>query len=130
MYEYTYLTDYKILLKRNGLWNDSIESYLTEVLKQCTACRYTYVTQSNRKVSISAPSKRFNELLYVDHLYLDGAPLVNFIDLVTRHSSAMNAKTANLEDAFTAFEADRVTHFWYHDTVLANKAFQMGFFKE
>ena len=63
-------TDYKLLLERNGLWNDLISSYIGEIVTNCTACRSSAVPQPNCKVSISSLSKEFNEVLCIDHSIL------------------------------------------------------------
>ena len=67
-------TDYKILL---GHRNNSVSSYLSKVVNDCTACRSTAVPKPNCEVSISSLSKEFNESLCIDHLYLDGIRLTH-----------------------------------------------------
>lgn len=123
-------TDYKLLLERNGLWNNVIAAYLTEVVNGCTACRSTSVPQPSRKVSISSLSKNFNEILCVDHLYLEDILLVHFIDLVTRYSGSYAVTSTNLEEAVTPFEACWLSPFCYPDSIRADKAFQICAFKQ
>ena len=123
-------TDYKLLLERNGLWNDAISSYLGETVNNCTACRSTAVPQPNRKVSISSLSKEFNEVVCIDHLYLDEIRLTHCMDVVSRYSAAHVVSTATLKDAIVAFEACWVSQFWHPDSIRADTAFMLGDFKK
>ena len=122
-------TYYKLLLERNGLWNDAVASYLKELVNGCTACRSTSVPHPSRKVSISSLSKNFNEVLCIDHLYLDESLVMHCMDLVSRYSSAHVVTSTNLKEAIIAFEASWVSQFWYPDSIRADKAFQVGEFK-
>lgn len=105
-------TDYKLLLERNGLWNDTVASYIAKMINQCTACRSTEIPQPSRKVPISSPSKDFNEVLCVDHLYLEEILLMHLMDLVTGYSSVhVVSSTTNLKEAIHGFEASWVSQF-------------------
>lgn len=52
------------------------------------------------------------------------------MDLVSRYSSAHVVTSINLKEAVIAFEAPWVSQFWYPDSIRADKAFQVGTFKE
>ena len=90
-------TDYQLIIERNNLWNDTVASYLRELVNGCTACRSTSVSHPSRKVSISSLSKNFNEVLCIDHLYLDESLVMHFMDLVSRYSSAHVSHLDELE---------------------------------
>lgn len=124
------LTDYKLLLERNGLWNETIASYIAKTMEECTACRCTSPPMPSRKVSISSLSKSFNEVLCVDHFNLDDVLMAHFMDLISRYSAAYIVSSTNLYDAVLGFEAAWVGQFWYPDSIQADKAFQVGDFKQ
>ena len=102
-------TDFQILLESNDLWNDAVASYISQLIESCTACRFTASPQPNRKVSITSLSTQFNEVLCIDHFYLDAIHLMYFKDLTTRYSAVFDVDTTKMEDAVIAFEA-----LWYY----------------
>ena len=122
-------TDYRLLLERNELWNDAVAAYVAQSIENCTACKSTAAPQPNRKVSISSLSKHFNEILCIDHFYLDEVRLMHCMDLVSRYSTALAVDSASTKDAVHAFEATWASQFWYPDAVQIDKAFQVGCFK-
>lgn len=81
-------------------------------------------------MSISSLSKEFNEILCVDHLYLEDILLMHFMDLITRYSSALIITSTNLKEAVIVLEASWVSQFWYTDSIRAEKAFHVGLFKD
>jgi len=122
-------TDFELLLARNGLWNDAVASYVAQCVDQCTACRSTAPPQPNRKVSISSLSKSFNDIVCIDHFYLDQIRLMHCMDLVSRYSAVHIVSTVTMGEAVQAFEACWVSQFWYPESVHGDKAFQVGDFK-
>lgn len=123
------LTDYKLLLERNHLWNDSVASYIARTMEECTGCRCTAPALPSRKVSISSLSKNFNEIVCVDHLYLEEVLMAHYMDLVSRYSAAYIVSSTQLNEAVLGFEAAWVGQFWYPDSIQVDKAFQVGEFK-
>lgn len=67
--------------------------------------------QPNGKVSISTMSKHFNQVVCVDHFYLDDVRLMRSMDLISRFSTSQVVESANRADAVAAFEACWVSHF-------------------
>lgn len=57
----------KLLLERNDFWNDTVASYVSELLQDFTAFRATAEPQPHLKVSISYLRKVFNEIVFIDH---------------------------------------------------------------
>ena len=64
-------SDIKLLLERNMLWNDHVDKYLQSTLENCTACRTTAKPKACRKVSLSAMSRSFNDVVCIDHMFLE-----------------------------------------------------------
>lgn len=118
--------DLKMLLERNRLWNEAIASYVRNLIEGCSACRATYFLQPNRKVSISSLSNNFNEVVCIDHLFLEDNCLLHCMDLVKRYSAALFVETTVLKEAIIGFEAFWISQFWYLDAIRADLAFHKG----
>lgn len=41
------LTDIKVFLERNNMWNDAVEKYVSDIMMKCRACRATAPSQPN-----------------------------------------------------------------------------------
>lgn len=122
-------TDFQLLLKRNDLWNEAVASYVQKLVEGCTACPFTAPPQPSRKVSISSMSTQFNQVVCVDHFYLDEIRLMHCMDLVSRFSAIQVVDSETLADAVAAFEACWMSHFWYPESIHGDKAFAVGDFK-
>ncbi len=122
-------TDFQLLLERNNLWNETVASYVAQTIQNCSSCKSSALPQPNRKVSISTLSKQFNEIVCIDHFFLDEICLVHCMDLVSRFSAVQAVESTNLADAVVAFEACWVSQFWYPESLHGDKAFQIGEFK-
>lgn len=96
-------TDIKLLFDRNGIWNDAVEKYVSDVMSRCSSCRSSAPPQPSRKVSISSLSREFNNTVAVDHFYLENIRVMHCMDTVTRYSAACIVPTASLDDAVLAF---------------------------
>ena len=57
---HTNLTDMRLILQCNGLWNDIVCDYASQLIESCVSCRATASPQPSRKVSISSLSREFN----------------------------------------------------------------------
>lgn len=53
------------------MWNESVEHYVQKVVQDGKACHKLELPAPLRKVSISSLSKELNEIVCVDHFYLD-----------------------------------------------------------
>lgn len=105
-------TDYRLLLERNELWNEAVPTYVAHSIENCTACKSTAAPQLSRKVSTSSLSKQFNEIVCIDHFYLDERRLMHRMDLVSRYSTVLAVDYLSTMDEVHAFEATWVSQFW------------------
>lgn len=80
-------SDIKLLLIRNEFWNETVERYLSEIVEKCSGCRHMSLLVGTRKVSLSSMSRSFNELVCVDHFYLNDICVLHVMDSVTRYSA-------------------------------------------
>lgn len=117
------LTDIRMFLERNNIWNNAVEKYVNDLLKNCRSCKSTAPPQPSRKVSISSMSKGINETVCIDHLYLEGIRLFHVMDLVTRFSSAFVVSDATMKQTINAFEACWASQFWIPEQIKADTAF-------
>lgn len=123
-------TDFKLLLQRNNMWNEQVDTYVTNIISNCPSCNSTAHPQPKRMVSISTLSKKFNQILCVDHFYLDDVCSVHFMDLVSRFSTAQIVENTNQHDVVPPFESTWIPHFWYPESIRGDQAFGQGsFFK-
>lgn len=89
---------------RNGLWNDQLQSYLPSLVRNCSNCKPFSAPPLNRRVSVSSPDRSFNNVICVDHSFLERVTLFHIMDIVTRFSAAHVVATTNIEEALYAFE--------------------------
>lgn len=99
------LTDLKLLLQLNNIWNDSVADYLSTVLEKCPHCHAASLPLPARKVSLSSLSRTFNDVVCVDHLFLDDNRVFHIMDATTRYSAGSCVSTANMSDAIILFES-------------------------
>ena len=121
--------DLQLLLERNELRNGSVASYVHQLIESCSACHSSAPPQPNRKVSISSLSRAFNEIVCVDHFYLDAIRLMHCMDLGSRLSTVHVVHTATISEAVIGFEACWVPHFGYPESIHGDKAFDASNFK-
>lgn len=122
------LTDFKLLLERNGLWNASIQDYISSIMRSCRGCKATAPAEPPRKVSISSMSKGLNDVICVDHFCLDDMCFVHIMDFSTRFSMAALTYRTAMSGAVRAFETLWVLNVWYPDTVRGDTAFSTAEF--
>lgn len=119
-------TDFKILLERNATWNDAVSKYVAQVLEGFSACRCTAVNQPSRKVSISSSSKEFNQIVCVDHFYLEGLCLINFMDITSLYSAVQAVQSSALGLAVSRLEGAWVGQFLYTESIQCEQALLNG----
>lgn len=89
--------------------------------------RLTAPPQPSQKVSISSLSTAFNDILCVDHFYLDDENrLFHCINHATRHLTVKVLKSTNLDDSVTAFKASWLSQFWDPVALQGDKEFSIG----
>lgn len=124
------MTDSKILLERNGLWNEEVEKYVQNIISNCRACHAKAPPQLPRKVSFSPLTKNIDEIVCIDHFYLDETCFIHFMNLVSRYSVTQIVENTQLHHVVSAFEHLWKDQFWYPETIRGNDAFLKGKFKE
>lgn len=114
----------KTLLQRNHIWDDDIQSQLSTVVEKCTPCIASSLPQSARKLSIFRINRQFNDLVLVDHFWLEEICLVLFMDAYSRYSTAQPVQTKCLSEVFVAFENLWIGQFWPPCAIKGDLAFK------
>ena len=115
--------DIRILLERNGLWRDDCYKYLSHVLESCLSCHETKLPQKAGTVSLNNISREFNQLVFVDHFFLDDLDVFYAMDAKTCYSCGAVVGSVSMKNAVTAMESNWMNHFWAPDCVQADPAF-------
>lgn len=116
--------DMRPLLPRNNLGNSDSQRILTSGVKKCKHCITVSPPKSDRKVSIAAINRGFNEVVCVDHFHLDDLRMFHVMDSHSRYSAALSVPSMSLSDAIVAFESIWVSQFWPPLSVQGDLAFQ------
>lgn len=122
-------SDIGILLDRNDLWSDEVEHYLRSVVEECHHCKAACLPTPSRKVSLSSLSRSFNEVVCVDHFYLDNIRMFHMMDAWSRFSTCYALDDASLRSAVIGFEASWLSKFWAPLSVRGDDAFNKDEFK-
>jgi len=122
-------TDIKLLLDRNDLWNSDVQKYLENILETCSECHATALPAQSRKVSLSSMSRKFNDVVCVDHLFLDEFKVFHAMCAATRYSTGAVVQDTSMESSIEAFEAHWISQFWPPKDVLFDPAFDNSIFK-
>lgn len=96
-------TDFNQLLQINNMWDDQVDQYVTNINSNFPSCRPTAHPQPRSMVSISSLSKKFNQIMCIDHFFLDHVCFVHFMDRTSRLSTAEIVKNRNQHDVVTTF---------------------------
>lgn len=123
------LTDIRILLERNAIWNEQVEKYVGSVLEECEHCRKTALPKSSRKVSISTMSRGFNKVICVDHMYLGDHCVMHIMDTASRYSVGSVVQSTNMDEAIDVFEGTWLSQFWEPEEVAFDPGFNNDQFK-
>lgn len=99
---YSYIN---LLFIQNMFWNDKVERHLVQIVDNCPGWRHTALPQNSRTVSLSSPSRPFNELICVDHFSLDENCLLLVMGSATRFSSCVIVPSPDLTDVFLAYKS-------------------------
>lgn len=122
-------TDMRLLLKRNNMCSDVVFDYVGNIIESCNACRSTALPQPSRKVSISSLSRNFNDVVCLDHFYLESLCILNCMDMATRYYSASVLLSTLLENVIGDFESSWLSQFWLPNDIQADSAFAGKIFK-
>ena len=116
--------DIRTLLQRNQLWNEDVQKYLSSIVERCPNCIASSSPPSNRKVSISGINRQFNDVVCVDHFWLDGQCMFHIMDSFSRFSVAQPVESTALVDTTIIFESMWISQFWPPGSVQGDLAFQ------
>lgn len=116
-------SDVKLLLERNKLLTPDVEKYLREIMNRCTACRSTAIPRTSRKVSLSSLNRNFNEVVCVDHIFLDDLCIFHIMDSKTRYSAGLVCADTSLKNAIYSFTTTWLSPFWSPINVKDDQAF-------
>lgn len=117
------ISDVKLLLQRNNLLSPDVEKYLTFVMSRCSGCRSTAKPQGSRKVSLSSLNRDFNEVVCVDHVFLDNIRLFDVMDAKIRYSAGTICDDLSVQSSILSFVSCWLNPFWSPITVRGDTAF-------
>lgn len=84
---YSNFAGIKLLLQRNHMWTDEITRYTAPVFVTSEHCHSAEKAARTRYVSLSSMFCGFNEVICIEHLYVDGYVIFHAMVSVTRYSS-------------------------------------------
>lgn len=80
--------EFRTLLKRNEIWNEQCQLYLSQMTTECSHCKSTSSPPPNRRVSLSSLNREFNDTFCLVHFFLDSITMLNCMDVASRYSAA------------------------------------------
>lgn len=120
----------QVLLQRNDLWWETIGVYFAQVQDWCSNCRTTELTTPSRKDSLAEMSRSINELVCVDHMFLESFFLFHEMYVPTRFSSTELVDKTSMSQSVIAFEACWISQFWSPIYVQGKQAFNTDMLKD
>lgn len=122
--------DMKTLLQRNNLWDHDTEKYLISQVDSCYMCRKAAEPKQARKVSLSSMSRNFNEVVCIDHFFLDKFKVFHIMDSQTRYSVGAVVPDEKMENAVELIDTLWFSPFWVPRKVIFDQAFNNSEFLE
>lgn len=122
-------SDIRTLLDRNKLWTGQTQKYLSELLSECHHCKAASTPPPNRRVSLSSLNYEFNEVVYLDHFFLDSVTVLHCMDASTRFSAGAVVESTSMESAIRTIELVWFSQFWPPSSFQADGAFNNDIFK-
>ena len=117
------LSDMKILLERNDLWSEEVEKCLSRVVDSCEKFVRTYEPKQARKFSLRSMNMSFNDLVCIDHFYLDILRLCHIICASTRYSVGAVVPDTGMEAATSILDSHWISQFSAPKAILFDQAF-------
>ena len=96
--------DIKVLLSRNELWNPDVKKYLAHLLDCCPDCTAVQAPKEQRPVSLSSMSREFNDVVCVDHSFLDTEKVFYITDSSSRYSAGGHVTDMGMQASIIALE--------------------------
>lgn len=122
--------DVRTLLQRNKLWNNDVQRYVASTVEKCPNCIAAAPPATTRKVSISGINRCFNDVVFVDHFWLDDICLFHAMDSFSRFSIAQPVTSTAISEVIVAFENLWISHFWPPSQVQGDLAFRFPKFTD
>lgn len=86
-----------------------MQSYPDSIVAQCRDCRASSTFSPNHCVSITSWTGHIQDILCVDHFFLDAATLFYAMDVARRFSAALVVSATGNEETLYAFESLRIS---------------------
>lgn len=93
------------LEQRNGLWIPDVTKYVAQVLDSCKSCIAVQELKGFRPVSVSSMSREFNQVVCVDHFFIDDVKVFHAMYASSRYSFGAPAPDTSMTTSIEAFEA-------------------------
>lgn len=106
------------------LWNRQEDKYLQSVLEKSISYHTTARPKSTRKVSLSAMTRSFNDVVCVDHMFRDQYSVMNVMDAASRYSVRAVVDDTSMQQAILVLDGHWITPFWTPKTVVYDRAFK------
>lgn len=119
----------KTLLKRNEIWNNAVQNYSATTISRFKDCISSSTPPPSQKVSLSRLNRNCNEVIAVDHFYLDTMRLIPFLDTVSRWYACDTCTTANVTEAIFGFQSCGPKNFWHPQEIHGDQPFNTKDFK-
>lgn len=93
-----------LLLERSGVWSDDVDLYLLSEIRRFNACLTSARPKPSLKVSLASLHRHFNDVVCVDHFFLDGTRIFHAMDSKSRYSAGQICDDLSLAFSISAFE--------------------------
>lgn len=94
------------------------------MIEKCIDCQAADIPPPNRKMYIGCMNNRFNDVVCVDHFYLERILIFHYMVNFSRYSTRFLASGASLEAAKFGMEATWMSEFWPTRAVQGDISFQ------
>lgn len=119
----------RALLERNNLCKNDTQHFVSTTVQNCKDFMAFSTPLPSNKVSISPLSGYFNQVVVVDHFYLDSVHQVNFRYTNYRYSGFHISHTATISAATIGSYSCWLNRFWPLQCLHGDKAFSAPEFK-
>lgn len=122
-------TEMEIFLQRYGLWSDCIAHYVTDVSSRCKGCRAHARPAQARNVPLTNLSRSLNEMVFVDHFYLDKMCLIHVMVAASLFSTASIVPERSVRSSILSFDSTWPSHIWSRGQINGDPTFNNYFFR-
>lgn len=122
-------SDMRTLLERNKPWDENTQKYLFQLVSNCMHCSATSTPPPNRRVFLASLSREINEVLCIDHFFLDSLTVFHCMDVATHFSAGSIVESTSMESAIHSIELIWFSQFWTPSFFQADGTFQNDQFK-